>query len=81
MRLHAASAATSLAVAVIIGLILLMRPTSPTLLRAAAAYGVLGLVFFLAQMVIAIETRLLPMVSWFWAYAAAVTARRRRRRT
>ena len=69
--LHAASAATSLAVAVIIGLILLMRPTSPALLRAAAAYGVLGLVGFLAQMVIAMETRLLPMVSWFWAYAGS----------
>ena len=69
--LHAAAAATALAVAAIIGLVLLIRPASPALLRAAAAYGVLGLVGYLAQMVIAMETRLLPMVSWFWAYAAS----------
>jgi hypothetical protein len=39
------------------------------MLRAAAAYGVFGLVGFLAQMVVAMEARLLPMVTWFWAYA------------
>jgi len=41
------------------------------MLRAAAAYGVLGLVGFLAQMVIAMEARLVPMATWFWAYAAS----------
>jgi hypothetical protein len=69
--LHAAGAAVSLAAASAIGLVLLVVPTSPRTLHAAAAYGVLGLVGFLAQMIVAMEVRLLPMVSWFWAYAAS----------
>ena len=68
---HAASAGASLIAAASIGLTLLLRPTSPTMLRAAAAYGVLGLVGFLAQMVVAMEAKLLPMATWFWAYAAS----------
>jgi hypothetical protein len=66
--LHAASAGLSLAAAAVIGLVLLTIPTSPRSLHAAAAYGVFGLVGFLAQMVVAMEARLLPMVTWFWAY-------------
>jgi hypothetical protein len=66
--LHAASAAVSLIVATAIGLTLLAVATSPRTLHAAAAYGVLGLVGFLAQMIVAMEARLLPMVTWFWAY-------------
>ena len=69
--LHAVGAATSLAAASAIGIVLLIRPSSPAMLRAAAAYGVLGLVGFLAQMVIAMEARLVPMATWFWAYAAS----------
>jgi len=69
--LHAAAAGISLITATAIGLILLTRPASPEMLRAAAAYGVLGLVGFLAQMVVAMETKLLPMVSWFWSYAGS----------
>jgi hypothetical protein len=67
--LHATAAGISLIAATAIGLVLLTRPASPEMLRAAAAYGVLGLVGFLAQMVVAMETKLLPMVSWLWAYA------------
>lgn len=67
--LHAASAGVSLITAVAIGLALLVFPTSPRTLHAAAAYGVFGLVGFLAQMVVAMETRLLPLVTWFWAFA------------
>ena len=69
--LHAAGAGLSLVGAAAIGLALLTRPASPLMLRAAAAYGVLGLVGFLAQMVVAMETRLLPMVTWFWEYAGS----------
>jgi len=69
--LHAASAAVSLIVAAAIGLTLLVVPVSPRTLQLAAAYGVLGLIGFLAQMVIAMESRLLPMVTWFWAYEAS----------
>jgi hypothetical protein len=43
-------------------------PASPTSLRLAAAYGVFGLVGFLAQMVVGMEARLLPLVTWLWAY-------------
>jgi hypothetical protein len=67
--LHAASAGLSLAAAMAIGLILLVVPSSPRALHAAAAYGVLGLLGFLAQMVVAMEARLLPMVTWFWTYS------------
>jgi hypothetical protein len=66
--LHAAGAGGSLVVAAAIGLMLLATPVSTQTLHAAAAYGVLGLVGFLAQMVVAMEARLLPMVAWFWAY-------------
>ena len=69
--LHAVGAATSLILASAIGMVLLVAPASPRMLHAAAAYGVFGLVGFLAQMVVAMETRLLPMVTWFWAYAGS----------
>lgn len=59
--LHAAGAGVSLVAATAIGFVLLVTPSSPRTLHAAAAYGVFGLVGFLAQMVVAMETRLLPM--------------------
>jgi hypothetical protein len=68
---HAASAAVSLLIASGIGLALLVVPQSPRSLHAAAAYGVFGLIGFLAQMVVAMEGRLLPMVTWFWMYEAS----------
>ena len=70
-RLHAAGAAVSLAIASAIGLVLLAKPSTPETLRAAAAYGVFGLVGCLAQMVTAMETRLIPTAVWFWSYAAS----------
>lgn len=66
---HAASAAASLIAALSLGLVLLMAPTSTRTLHAAAACGVFALVGFLAQMVVAMETRLLPMVTSCWACA------------
>src|SRR5262245_52108531 len=69
--LHVAGVALSLGAAATIGLVLLFRPSSPQMLRAAAAYGVFGLVGFLGQMVIAMEARVLPMAEWYWAYAAS----------
>jgi hypothetical protein len=70
-QLHVAGAAISLGIAAILGIALLLRPVSPTMLRAAAAYGVFGLLGFLAQMIVAMEARFLPMVTWFWAYAGS----------
>ena len=70
-RLHAAAAAVSLLIASAIGTALLVRPSTPETLHAAAAYGVFGLVGCFAQMVAAMETRLIPTAVWFWAYAAS----------
>lgn len=67
--LHAASAGACLVTACAIGLTILIAPTSPRMLQAAAAYGVFGLLGFLAQMVVGMEARLLPMATWFWSYA------------
>ena len=33
------------------------------------AYGVFGLIGFLAQIVVGMEGRLLPIFAWYWAYA------------
>jgi hypothetical protein len=69
--LHAAGAGASLAASIALGLALLVRPASEGMLRAAAAYGVLGLVGFMSQMIVAMESRLLPMAAWLWAHAAS----------
>jgi len=66
--LHAGSAGLWLVTAIAMGSWLLVSPASPHSLQVAAAYGVAGLLGFLAQMVVAMEARLLPMVSWFWSY-------------
>jgi hypothetical protein len=67
--LHASAAAVSLMAASTLGLTLLFAPSSDWTLRAATAYGVFGLLGFLAQMVVAMETRLLPLFAWYWAFA------------
>jgi hypothetical protein len=70
-HLHGAMAAASFAASAALGITLLLNPISPLMLHVAAAYGVFGLIGFLAQMVVAMEARLLPMVAWFWTYAAS----------
>jgi hypothetical protein len=35
------------------------------------AYGALALVGFLAQMIVAVQQRLLPLAAWLWAFAGA----------
>src|SRR5262249_38646760 len=42
---------------------------SPAMLRLATAYGVFGIVGFLAQIVVGMEGRLLPLFAWYWAFA------------
>ncbi len=66
---HAAASFASLAVASVLGLWLTIAEPSATTLRVAMAYGVFGLVGFLAQMVVGMEGRLLPIFAWYWAYA------------
>jgi hypothetical protein len=67
--LHAAAAFASLGIASLLGLWLTIAGPSGGTLRVAMAYGVFGLVGFLAQMVVGMEGRLLPIFAWYWAYA------------
>lgn len=68
---HAASAGVCLIIAASLGLVLLFTPASEWRLRAAVAYGVFGLVGFLAQIIVGMEIRILPTYAWYWAYANA----------
>jgi len=65
--LHAAAAFASLAIACALGLWLSVAPPSETMLRVATAYGVFGLLGFLSQMVVAMKSRLLPLLAWYSA--------------
>jgi hypothetical protein len=67
--LHAGAAFVSLSIASILGMWLALAAPSSATLRIAMAYGVFGLVGFLAQMVVGMENRLLPIFAWYWAYA------------
>ncbi len=67
--LHAGASLVSLIIASALGVWLTIAEGSPATLRIAMAYGVFGLVGFLAQMVVAMEGRLLPIFAWYWAYA------------
>ena len=73
--LHAAAAFVSLIVACGLGLWLAVADTTEHTLRVAMAYGVVGLVGFLAQMIVAMGGRLLPIFAWYWASAHAGAAR------
>lgn len=67
--LHAAAAFLWLIAAASLGVWLTLAEPSANTLRLAMAYGVFGLVGFLAQMVVGMESRLLPIFAWYWAYA------------
>jgi hypothetical protein len=67
--LHAAASFFWLVVASVLGVWLTLAAPSANTLRVAMAYGVFGLVGFLAQIVVGMEGRLLPIFAWYWAYA------------
>jgi hypothetical protein len=67
--LHAGASFVSLAIASALGVWLTIAEPSSAMLRVAMAYGVFGLVGFLAQLVVGMEGRLLPIFAWYWAYA------------
>jgi hypothetical protein len=69
--LHAGAAFLSLMAACAVGVWLSRAATSAATLRLTTLYGVLGLVGFLAQMVVAMEGRLLPLFAWYWAFQHA----------
>jgi len=66
---HVFAAGVWLVGAIVFGLMLLIVPMSEWTLRAAMAYAVFGLVGFLAQMILGLEMRLLPMHAWYWSFA------------
>ncbi|MBZ5558971.1 MAG: hypothetical protein LAO77_16990 [Acidobacteriia bacterium] len=67
--LHAGASFASLGIASVLGVWLTIAEPSSAMLRIAMAYGVFGLVGFLAQIVVGMEGRLLPIFAWYWAYA------------
>lgn len=68
--LHVAQAFVYLASAVSLGVALAVLPRSDLTLRLAFAYGVCGLLGFLAQLVLGIEARLVPLAGWLQSFAA-----------
>ena len=66
---HAVQALTYLALATVVGVGLVVAPFPEATLRAVLPYGVFGLVGFLAQMVVGIQSRLLPLFAWYGASA------------
>lgn len=69
--LHAAQALAYLGAATILGLALVLAPPATWKLQAALVYGVAGLLGFLAQMVLGVHARLLPIWVWLRAYGGA----------
>jgi hypothetical protein len=68
---HALQALAYLALALLFGLALAWTPPAEWKLRAALVYGTFGLVGFLAQIVVGVSLRLLPIYAWMRAYEHA----------
>ena len=64
-------ALSALAATVILGLALVFLPGLDASSPLSLVYGTLGLLGFLAPMVVAVQQRLLPLAAWLWAYAGA----------
>ena len=64
---HVATAGVWLLCACVCGVLLAALPMTEMTLRGALAYGVFGLVGFLAQAVVGFELHLLPTVAAYWA--------------
>jgi hypothetical protein len=52
-----------------LGLYLTVAETSDETLALALAYGVLGLVGFLSQIVVGVLGRVLPLFAWLWGFS------------
>ena len=66
---HAVQALIYLALATTFGVALVVLPLSEATLRVVLPYGVFGLIGFLAQIVVGIESRLLPLFALYGAFA------------
>jgi hypothetical protein len=70
-RIQALVALGWLALATLGGLALVFVPGQDVSSPLGLAYGALALVGFLAQMIVAVQQRLLPLAAWLWAFAGA----------
>jgi hypothetical protein len=70
-RAQALAALAYLALATLSDLALVLVPSLKASSPLSLAYGTFGLVGFLAQMVVAVQQRLLPLAAWLWAFAGA----------
>jgi hypothetical protein len=66
---HALQALACLVAACALGLHLATTERSETSLALASAYGALGLLGFLSQIIVGVEGRLLPLFAWLWGFA------------
>jgi hypothetical protein len=66
---HALQALVCLLAAGGLGVHLALAEPSDTTLALIPAYGVLGLVGFLSQIVVGVEGRVLPLFAWLWGFA------------
>lgn len=66
---HAFQAFACLIAACGLGLYLAASARSATTLALTSAYGVLGLVGFLSQIIVGVEARVLPLFAWLWGFA------------
>jgi hypothetical protein len=67
--LHAPLAFLSLVISVVIGFALFELPPTEKTLQWAFAYGALGLVGFLGQIVIGLKPKILSVFTWYHAFA------------
>lgn len=68
---HAFVAFVYLVASAVLGLVLAFAPASEQTLRLTLLYGVTGLVGFLAQVVVGVQARLVPLFGWLWGFADA----------
>lgn len=66
---HALQALACLLTACGLGLYLAVADRSETTLALAPAYGVLGLLGFLSQIIVGVQGRILPLFAWLWGFA------------
>jgi len=66
---HAIQALACLIAACAMGLYLAVAERSETTLDLALAYGVLGLVGFLSQIIVGVFGRVLPLFAWLWGFS------------
>lgn len=73
--LHALQGLVYLALAAVVGLAMALAPPGAWKIAVAPAYGVIALLGFLAQMVLGVAARILPMFAWTHQYVRSEFAR------